>query len=101
MKATITLSFATDMESVDVAVWGADMLQLEMPLNEQIDEALLFTFPLTTAAAFCFSHMLFTAALKMSGVAADKLIGANTNVPTAADEAIDKLLADADLDIDL
>ena len=51
--------------------------------------------------ARCFSHMLFTAALKMAGVAADKLIGANSNVPSKSDAAIEKLLADADLDIDL
>ena len=101
MKATITVTFAKDMKEAEVCIWNADLLRTDLTLEEQVHEALAAHFSVEPVAAFFLSHLLLTAALKMT-TALGKEIGEEEGPREPTEEerkAVEDILGDLHIDL--
>ena len=100
MKATITVTFAKDMKEAEICIWNADLLRTDLPLEEQLHEALAAHFSLEPVAAFYLSHLLLTAALKMTQALGKDLEEEGPHEPTEEErKAVEDILGDLHIDL--
>jgi hypothetical protein len=89
------------MHEAEVCIWNADLLRTDLPLDEQVHEALAAHFSVEPVAAFYLSHLMLTAALKMTqALGADIMEEEGPREPTEEErKAVEDILGDPHIDL--